>query len=81
VGSHESHLRSNFIRLERYLGIHIFLINSRPLNPETDAAVLPDGHSVRYLEPSNIDMIDANPELQLSAANPRSPPIRCPYAY
>jgi len=57
------------IRLERYLGVHIFLINSRPLNPETDAAVLPDGHSVRYLEPSDIDVIDANPELQLSAAS------------
>ena len=52
-------------RLERYAGFHLFVIQSRALNPDPPDDCVPDGCSVRVLTQSELIQFSRNPELSL----------------
>jgi len=60
--------RSLMRLLERYLGLHVFAINARELDPNAPLAELPPGESIRYLEPQDFDEIYRSPKLNISQA-------------
>ena len=54
--------------LERYAGIHLFVVHTRPLNAEIGEPVVPAGCSVRLMaEDELIESAARNPELGLQA--------------
>lgn len=52
----------------RYLGLHVFAINARPLDPDAPLDDLPPGESIRYLEARDFEGIYRSPELNISEA-------------
>jgi len=51
---------------ERLLGIHVFAINARALDPSAPADALPAGDSIRYLARSDLTEVCSSPELDIS---------------
>ena len=55
-------------RVGKVLGLHVLLINARPLAPDSDVSTLPDGHAVRCLAASDVATIAADPALEMDAS-------------
>lgn len=53
-------------RLQNIVGLHVFAINSRPLDPNAAEDPLPPDESIRYLRYADVDAICANPMLGIS---------------
>jgi hypothetical protein len=53
-------------RLEKYLGFRLFVIHSRPLDPNAPQDVIPDDCSARVLEEQELVQFSRNPDLGLS---------------
>ena len=47
------------------LGVHVFLINSRPLNADAFLEDIPPGEEIRYLKREDLDPADKEPGLSL----------------
>ncbi len=55
-------------RLQKHCGIHLFAINSRPFDPQAPVDVLPEGHSIRYLDATDLEGPAADPVLAIAPA-------------
>ncbi len=55
-------------RLQKHCGIRLFAINTRPFKADAPVTVLPDGHSIRYLDSTDLEAVYAKPALAITPA-------------
>jgi hypothetical protein len=55
-------------RLERLLGLRVFRVSVRGLNPAHNPVALPEGFTVRALDPATLTQLSQDPDLELDPA-------------